>query len=80
MNDIKELEKERKMLIDKLKEIDKFIKENTNQDERGIFPKDKDKLLLNELDLIFSQADTINHYLGILDKRLELLHLKEKIQ
>ena len=45
METIKELEEERKNLIEKLRNIEKFIKENTNRDERGIFPKDKEKLL-----------------------------------
>lgn len=79
METIKELEEERKNLIDKLRNIEKFIKENTNRDERGIFPKDKEKLLVNELNLLIARANTINDYLGLIDRQLELLYLKEKI-
>lgn len=79
METIKELEEERKNLIDKLHNIEKFIKENTNRDERGIFPKDTGKLLVNELNLIIARANTINDYLGLIDRQLELLYLKEKI-
>lgn len=60
METIKELEEERKNLIEKLRNIEKFIKENTNRDERGIFPKDKEKLLVNELNLLIARANTIN--------------------
>ena len=59
METIKELEEERKNLIEKLRNIEKFIKENTNRDERGIFPKDKEKLLVNELNLLIARANTI---------------------
>mgnify|MGYP003519066391 FL=1 len=79
METIKELEEERKNLIEKLRNIEKFIKENTNRDERGIFPKDKEKLLVNELNLLIARANTINDYLGLIDRQLELLYLKEKI-
>lgn len=79
METIKELEDERKNLIEKLRNIEKFIKENTNRDERGIFPKDKEKLLVNELNLLIARANTINDYLGLIDRQLELLYLKEKI-
>ena len=79
METIKELEEERKNLIEKLHNIEKFIKENTNIDERGIFPKDKEKLLVNELNLLIARANTINDYLGLIDRQLELLYLKEKI-
>ena len=79
MDTIKELEEERKNLIEKLRNIEKFIKENTNRDERGIFPKDKEKLLVNELNLLIARANTINDYLGLIDRQLELLYLKEKI-
>lgn len=79
METIKELEEERKNLIDKLHSIEKFIKENTNRDERGIFPKDTGKLLVNELNLLLARANTINDYLGLIDRQLELLYLKEKI-
>lgn len=79
METIKELEEERKNLIEKLRSIEKFIKENTNRDERGIFPKDKEKLLVNELNLLIARANTINDYLGLVDRQLELLYLKEKI-
>jgi hypothetical protein len=79
METIKELEEERKDLIDKLHSIEKFIKENTNRDERGIFPKDTGKLLVNELNLLLARANTINDYLGLIDRQLELLYLKEKI-
>jgi IS30 family transposase len=79
METIKELEEERKYLIDKLHSIEKFIKENTNRDERGIFPKDTGKLLVNELNLLLARANTINDYLGLIDRQLELLYLKEKI-
>lgn len=79
METIKELEEERKNLIEKLRNIEKFIKENTNRDERGIFPKDKEKLLVNELNLLIARANTINDYLGLVDRQLELLYLKEKI-
>lgn len=79
METIKELEEERKNLIEKLHSIEKFIKENTNRDERGIFPKDKEKLLVNELNLLIARANTINDYLGLVDRQLELLYLKEKI-
>ena len=79
METIKELEEERKNLIEKLRNIEKFIKENTNRDERGIFPKDKEKLLVNELNLLIARANTINAYLGLIDRQLELLYLKEKI-
>ena len=77
METIKELEEERKNLIEKLRNIEKFIKENTNRDERGIFPKDKEKLLVNELNLLIARANTINDYLGLIDRQLELLYLKE---
>ena len=79
METIEELEEERKNLIEKLHNIEKFIKENTNRDERGIFPKDKEKLLVNELNLLIARANTINDYLGLIDRQLELLYLKEKI-
>ena len=79
METIKELEEERKNLIEKLRNIEKFIKENTNRDERGIFPKDKEKLLVNELNLLIARANTINDYLGLIDRQLERLYLKEKI-
>ena len=79
METIKELEEERKNLIEKLRNIEKFIKENTNRDERGIFPKDKEKLLVNELNLLIARANIINDYLGLIDRQLELLYLKEKI-
>ena len=79
METIKELEEGRKNLIEKLRNIEKFIKENTNRDERGIFPKDKEKLLVNELNLLIARANTINDYLGLIDRQLELLYLKEKI-
>lgn len=79
METITELEEERKNLIEKLRNIEKFIKENTNRDERGIFPKDKEKLLVNELNLLIARANTINDYLGLIDRQLELLYLKEKI-
>ena len=79
METIKELEEERKNLIEKLRNIEKFIKENTNRDERGIFPKDKERLLVNELNLLIARANTINDYLGLIDRQLELLYLKEKI-
>ena len=79
METIKELEEERKNLIEKLRNIEKFIKENTNRDERGIFPKDKEKLLVNELNLLIARANTVNDYLGLIDRQLELLYLKEKI-
>ena len=79
METIKELEEERKNLIEKLRNIEKFIKENTNRDERGIFPKDKEKLLVTELNLLIARANTINDYLGLIDRQLELLYLKEKI-
>ena len=79
METIKELEEERKNLIEKLRNIEKFIKENTSRDERGIFPKDKEKLLVNELNLLIARANTINDYLGLIDRQLELLYLKEKI-
>ena len=68
METIKELEEERKNLIEKLRNIEKFIKENTNRDERGIFPKDKEKLLVNELNLLIARANTINDYLSHLIK------------
>ena len=79
METIKELEEERKNLIEKLRTIEKFIKENSYRDERGIFPKDKEKLLVNELNLLIVRANTINDYLGLIDRQLELLYLKEKI-
>ena len=79
METIKELEEERKNLIEKLRNIEKCIKENTNRDARGIFPKDKEKLLVNELNLLIARANTINDYLGLIDRQLELLYLKEKI-
>ena len=79
METIKELEEERKNLIEKLRNIEKFIKENTNRDERGIFPKDKEKLLVNELNLLIARANTINDYLGLIDRQLELLYLKDNI-
>lgn len=75
-----ELEKLKKELIEKLQSIDKYIRDNTNSDERGIFPKDPTKLLINEIDLMLQQGDTISRYLGLIDKRLELLDLKEKIK
>lgn len=80
MESIKELEEEKKNLIDKIRELDKFIKENTNSDERGIFPKDTNKLLANELDLYINRVETMNRYIGLLDRELELLYLKEKIK
>jgi len=79
METIKELEEEKKNLIDKLHGLDKYIKENTNQDERGIFPKDSGKMLVNELEIYLARASAINNYLGLIDRQLELLYLKEKL-
>ena len=45
----------------------------------GFECKDKEKLLVNELNLLIARANTINDYLGLIDRQLELLYLKEKI-
>ena len=65
METIKELEEETKNLIEKLHNIEKFIKENTNRDERGIFPKDKEKLLVNELNLLIFERLSLCYQLFV---------------
>ncbi len=78
METLEELKKEREKLIEKLQGIDRYVRNNTNKDERGIYPRDKNEMLKIELSLILDQAETLNHYILILDKRIEILELKQK--
>ena len=78
METLEELKKEREKLIEKLQGIDRYIRNNTNKDERGIYPRDKNEMLKIELSLILDQAETLNRYILILDKRIEILELKQK--